>query len=297
MRKQAIIGSAAVWVVMLSLMSAGCEESVDPVLGTDKAFTFYGYFNPRSDTQAVRVFSIDGILEPSPTRPLDAIVTSTNKETGEVRLWRDSIITFRDRSVGHVFYSFFRPDHGARFTLEAMRSDGKKTYVDLEIPRDGDAEIGKIVSVRSSVIIDINWSNVARIIQSSVAYTVRIPFPDRTDTTTVRVLIPSGGAQLQSDGTWRMTILPANDIGVIFSKLLIRPGSDELFLDKIEAIVFVVSDAWESPTGDFDPELLVQPGTFSNVEGGFGFVGGGYYDTFTFEIEDDVARDAGFSNE
>ena len=33
---------------------------------------------------------------------------------------------------------------------------------------------------------------------------------------------------------------------------------------------------WDPPGGVFDADVLVQPGTLSNVENGFGFVGAGY---------------------
>ena len=37
--------------------------------------------------------------------------------------------------------------------------------------------------------------------------------------------------------------------------------------------VMVVSDDWIPPGGIWDQEVLAQPGTFSNVNDGFGFVG------------------------
>jgi len=169
--------------------------------------------------------------------------------------------------------------------------------VDVLTPPDGEARVDKVISARSNVIVTLNWSEVPRLIQANVSYFVRIPFPDGSDTTTVRVDIQSGRVSDNGDGTWGVTILPSTDIGMVFSILQIQPGRTPVFLDHIEARVFVVSEEWESPVGSFDPELLVQPGTFSNVENGFGFVGGGYFDSFLFELDDEVARDAGFSIE
>ena len=37
--------------------------------------------------------------------------------------------------------------------------------------------------------------------------------------------------------------------------------------------ITVLDDAFEPPGGVFELEALVQPGTFSNVENGFGFIG------------------------
>lgn len=292
---QRLIRLLPVVLVALLLLSTGCEEAVDPVLETDEAFTLYGYLDPSSDIQAVRVFTIDGVLENTQATPLDANLRTINQSTGEEVAWRDSIITYRDRTIGHVYYARFRAEHDTPYRLVATRSDGRSTRVDIRTPPDGEASIENIFSARSQVVVEMTWTNVPRVIQAEVSYFVSVPFPDGTDTTTVRVDIKSGRVSENSDGTWSVSILPSADIGVIFSALQLQPGLDAVFLDHIEVRAFVTSEDWESPVGVFDPELLVQPGTFSNVDDGFGFVGGGYFDTYEFQLADDVARNAGFS--
>jgi hypothetical protein len=273
----------------------GCEEAVDPVLDTDEAFSLYGFLDPSSDRQAVRVYSIDGVLQNTADQTMDAEVRSINRHSGEEVVWKDSIITFDDRSVGHVFHAPFQADFDTPYTLSATRSDGTTSSVDVRTPPDGDTVVSNIASARSQVVVELTWSNIPRIIQTEVSYFVRVPFPDGTDTTTVRVDIESGRAQENSNGTWSVFIIPSADIGVVFSALQLQPGLTPVFLDKIEARAFVTSADWESPVGIFDPELLVQPGTFSNVTGGFGFVGGGYFDRFEFVLDDSDARNAGYS--
>ncbi len=295
MRYQIYIVALALSSGSLMILFSGCDETVNPILGSDETFSFYGFFNPREDTQAIRVYSIDGILKPETSQKLDAIVTSKNKKTGETVLWRDSTIVFKNQTVGHVFYALFRPEHGGEYTFEALRSDGKRAYLDLIVPNDGDAELVSILSTRSSVIAELHWKNVPRVLQAIATYSVRIPFPDRSDTTTIRVRIPSGQAQQTSSGDWKVTILPSTDIGTIFSTLVLQPGTSPILLNEIEVSVFVVSDNWVPPTGAFDADLLVQPGTFDNVEGGFGFIGSGYFDNYTFELSDKQKQDAGFA--
>ncbi|MBT3448128.1 MAG: DUF4249 family protein [Bacteroidetes Order II. Incertae sedis bacterium] len=297
MKKHIYALTTAFWFVLLVAVASGCDEQVDPVLGTDQAFTFYGFFNPQGDTQSVRIYPIEGTLERTVAEPLDATVTSTNKETGEVIEWRDSIITFRDGNVGHVFYSKFRADHDTRYTLEAVTRNGRNSYVDIRTPPDGEVEITNLFSARSSVIVEMTYTRTPKILQTASIYTVRVLFPDGTGSTTVRVTIRSSQIEQISDDVWKVTIMPSFDIGSIFTALALRPGRDEVFLDEIEVRAFIASKEWESPIGVFDPELLVQPGTFSNVENGFGFVSGGYYDSFSFQIDDESARNAGFSVE
>lgn len=288
---------ALVAALLTALVSLGCEEAVNPVALTEEAFSLYGFLDPTADRQAVRVFSIDGVLENTRAEPMDAVFKTRNLVTGDELVWRDSIITFDNRSVGHVFVGDFQPGFDTPYELTVTSSDGRQTRVDIRTPADGEARVANIASARSQVVVELEWTNVPRIIQTQSSYWVRVPFPDGTDTTTVRVDIRSGRVEENSDGSWRVTILPSADIGVIFSALQLQPGRDPVFLDKIEVSAFVTSEDWVSPVGRFDPELLVQPGTFSNVEDGFGFVGGGYFDRFEFEVDDDVARNAGFSVE
>jgi len=285
----------AIVILLSSLTWMGCDESVDPVLQTDEAFTFYGFLDPSSDIQAIRVFEIEGTLTRTTTDPLDAVVQSTNLRSGETAVWQDSVITYLNNTVGHVFYANFQAEHGTPYEITATTNDGRQTRVQVTTPPDGVVAIEQILSTRSQVQVDLNWSAVPRVIQAEVSYFVSVPFPDGSDTTTVRVDIPSGRVGENSDGSWRVTILPSADIAAIFSALNVQPGRTPVFLDNIEVRAFVTSEDWESPVGAFDPELLVQPGTFSNVEDGFGFVGGGYFDPFELQLDDSVARDAGFS--
>ena len=290
-------GIGLLWLVLVSSLVSGCDESVNPILGTEEAFTFYGFFNPRSDTQAVRVYSIDGILKPESRDNMDALVTSTNKQTGETQVWRDSVVVFDNGTVGHVFYALFRPEHNTEYTFEATRSDGKHAFVDIKTPADGQTDIVDIVSNRSNVKVTLHWSGVPKVLQTVATYTVRVPFPDRTDTTTIRVRIPSGQAERIGPELWNVTIIPSLDIGTIFTALSLRPGVNPILLDEIDVGAFVVSEDWESPIGVFDEELLVQPNAFSNVENGFGFIGGAYFDHFVFELSDKNKMDAVFDVE
>lgn len=279
------------------VLLAGCEEAVDPVLTTEEAFTMYGFLDPTSDRQAIRVFAIDALLLHAPHERMAATVQTRNNRTGEEVDWLDSLVTYQDQSRGHVFHAPFRVDFDTPYTLTVTGADGRTSEVDVQTPPDGEARIVEIQSARSQVVVQLEWSGVPRLLQTQVSYDVRVPFPDRTDTTTTRVNIRSGRVEPNGDGTWRVYIIPSADIGIVFGALGLQPGRDPVFLDGIEVRAFVASADWESPTGTFDPELLVQPGTFSNVQDGFGFVGGGYFDRFEFDMEDVDKRNAGFSLE
>ena len=65
-----------------AVLLTSCEESVDPILDNNVPFTLYGYLNPKSDTQSIRVFPIEAEFDTRTERPIDATVTSMNLTTG-----------------------------------------------------------------------------------------------------------------------------------------------------------------------------------------------------------------------
>ncbi|HEX7071281.1 MAG TPA: hypothetical protein VF190_10760, partial [Rhodothermales bacterium] len=127
-----ILTAAALAVVLVA--SAGCEEGVDAVLESTQPFTLYGFFNPRSDTQAVRVFPIEPILEPTRPEPLEAIVRSTDLVTGETVVWSDSVVHFSDGTYGHVAYAPFRVEYGHTYRFEVSRPDGNTSQAEVPVP-------------------------------------------------------------------------------------------------------------------------------------------------------------------
>ena len=79
------------------------------------------------------------------------------------------------------------------------------------------------------------------------------------------------------EGGWEMEI----DMNGDYSRIQDKFERNCLVLDltalrRIEFRLLVASEDWDPPGGTFDPDVLVQPGAFSNVESGFGFFGGGF---------------------
>ena len=66
----------------------------------------------------------------------------------------------------------------------------------------------------------------------------------------------------------------------------------ELYLVVISAVV--TNNEWVPPGGVFNANAFVEPGTFSNVENGFGFVGAGYDTSVEWVPSDSVLQASGF---
>ena len=101
-----------------------CSDSVDPTLGTEQAFSLYGYLDPSADRQALRVAPIVGTIVADTARTLAATVTSEELGTGRTVAWRDSFVTYRDGSTGHVFVADYTPTPGATVEVRVAETTG-----------------------------------------------------------------------------------------------------------------------------------------------------------------------------
>lgn len=286
-----------VGMVFCMILISGCEENVTAVLGTDNPYTMYGVFTPGPDTQWVRVFPIRDRLELTSPEPLDASFVSTNLVTGEVHTWADSTTQDERGRFSHVFWAPFSVEYGHSYRIEVTRSDGAMSSAEVEVPLL--SELEELPADRSfrAVKQPILVRNATdRLIQINVTYET-IYVPTTGGSTRLAFTVPYTGKQLMSDDGWVVPIELSEDIFFLREQLsqtgLWFPsfgvGVTSMTLD-----LMVVDNAWNPPNDVFDPDVLVQPGTLSNVENGFGFIGAGYRLDLRFRPDNDVLFDAGF---
>ncbi len=104
-----------------------------------------------------------------------------------------------------------------------------------------------------------------------------------------------GRPQQRADG-WLLELNLREDFLAIFEIFDATRELSTQIIDLKEIIVrvHVGDENWVSPIGVFDAEFLVEPGTFSNVENGFGYFGAGYVETLTFRPTGILVDRAGF---
>ncbi|NNE70540.1 MAG: hypothetical protein HKN29_09295 [Rhodothermales bacterium] len=278
-------------VALAVMVLTGCEEAVAPVLDSGRPFTLYGYLNPGADHQAIRVFPIEEILAPNSPEPLDALVRVTGPGLSEVL--RDSVIVYGDGSVGHVFQADFRPEHGMTYEIRAEEPEGRFSTVQVRTPAKAQLSIGDAGGVLGNVLMPVEFAGAEQVLSPSVLYTfesTRAPF-----TWTIPVVY--GDRVVRAGDRWSVTVDLSRDIGVLYSVTGLQPGTDPIILTDLLVEAFITTSEWTPPGGTYDPELLVQPGTFSNVENGFGFVGGGYFESATTLPPAHILQLAGFANQ
>ena len=273
---------AALLLIAAGLSTWGCEEMVDPADTTDRVFTMYGHFNPTRNEQAVRVFEIENLLKVTRPEPIDARVYSTDLSTGDRIEWDDAITRFADSSYGHVFHAPFTAEYGGTYKLEVARSDGRTAEAVATVPPETEAVVEAPDSLDFDLIGQAFWPQAPSLIY------IRVEYLSNMGTFTVHYLPNSEIV----DGGRRIEFRFRADTRPILQAARLRDSPAY-----IRGVVFravVASEDWVAPDGAFDADVLVEPGTFTNVTDGFGFVGAGY-DTAKFWMPSDaILRAAGF---
>lgn len=279
-------------IALLAVLVAtglGCESAVEPVTGTDEAFTLYGFFNPLADTQAVRVFPVEERLARTQPVPIDAAVASTDLTDGSAAAWQDSLVLYQSNlfpdTYGHVFYAPFQAAYEHTYRLTATRSDGATAAVEVTVPPRVEPELLPFEVQSFAIRMPVRWSGAPMLNAVEVVYQLVI------DGMEVNYVVPYGPE------TWTrtadaivVTVQFADDAQTIRRET--RGG--QFVLLAVEQRALVTNREWDPPGGVYDPEVLVQPGVFSNVEGGFGFVGAGYPAAITWLPDADIVQQVGF---
>lgn len=204
----------------------------------------------------------------------------------------------------HVFWAPFQAAFGHTYRMEATRTDGAVSTVEVQMP--GAAElVPQEPVIRGLVFLPVLvQGEVPHLLKVEVVYEVRFGSVEGNpagvvDTTVMQtsVLLPFDGVQEQVDDGWLLQINLSRDYDRVREYLETKwalARSLGIRLRGVEVRMIAANAEWDPPGGLFDLDILVQPGTLSNVEDGFGFVGAGYRLQTTWVPPDEAAQAAGF---
>lgn len=255
----------------------GCEDDLSARTHYDHPFTLFGTLSPDLDTQSVRVYAIEDF----PTLgsdSIDAVVTSRDLTTGESRTWRDSVLVDPNGQHEHIFWSPFRAAYGHVYHLEVTRpSDGVMSYADVRVPPAATLRITSGDDPHVTVRIE---GEGIRALTPMVEYVVKAR--DATKAPILAYQISYQGKEQQIPQGWQVTINMVLDRPWVQSwynidaPALTGTQCHAITLRELNFHVLVGDSLWNPPEGRFDPRVLSQPGVLSNVQNGFGFIGGGF---------------------
>ena len=280
--------------VLAGMVLVSCTDTtIDPFSNDQKYFTVYGYLDALETHHKIRVVPVSRlsatITTPlDPQADLDAVVTTTESSFGTVtatKQWRHSLEELEDGTYGHIFTSDFLVREGYTYTLRISRSDGAETVAVTRIPK---IDEGLILDRRPFVVN----SDSTQITQEIVAppliaspWAIQVVYLYSGGGINGREFVPYGRVgEPTPEGGWRFVIDAVAD-KVAVDAAIVR-AIEEGYLEPDDTVVLVsmgveyrlLDENWNPPGAVFDPEVLAQPGTLSNVTNGYGFFGSvGYF--------------------
>ncbi len=267
---------ALVMLLLAGLSTTACDDTfIDPFDNDAQYYTVYGYLDQLSLNHTLRVIPITRTPERITTpddadMEIDAIVTTEDLRTGEVVRWDHRLDQLADGSYAHIFRARFMVKAGRTYRLTVTRSDGQTTTAETTVPF-----LSAVVPTPDTLFYpyeirpddgpprSIFLPGVVSPWNAFVTYDLQGTF----------VRLPYGRPGTPTEGGWRFDI----DMGADAPRLRTTLGLDSTaalpLLHAIDLTVRLLDANWTPPDGAFDPEVLAQPGTLSNVENGLGFFG------------------------
>ncbi|MBO6576882.1 MAG: hypothetical protein JJ896_16070 [Rhodothermales bacterium] len=278
-------GANILGVILACLAGLSCDSGdFDPFDNDRRYFTVFGYLDERDAQHTLRVIPLtrlaENITDPSdPQASIDGVVTSTDLRTGEVTRWNHRLDRLSDGNYGHVFRARFPARAGRSYLLEITRNDGTVTWAETTIPR-----FPAVRPVPDTLFFP--WE-----VNPDSALTQRVFLPGITSPWDIHLMydlsgrwvrVPYGRTGRRVDGGWEFTVDLADDAGKMREVMGLPPTAPLAGVHAIELQVRTLAEEWDPPDGEFDPEVLAQPGVLSNVQQGYGLWSGigSYFHTF-----------------
>ncbi len=287
---------APLLLVIAAVVGTGCEEAVYPIIETDRRYSVYGTLDMNSDRQMVRVIPIRETIFGDPGE-LNVEVRSIDLQNGKEYAWRDSVVTFPDGLVGHVFVTQKRIESLHRYRLEILEPDGEVvTWAETTVPLRPRATVARptvATSPQGYVALQrLQWADLPKY-PFEVTYWYRFfSYRGNRFVDVAMPHVPGNAKSLDVANAWDFVVDLVADRSVLDEEYPQWRGDP---LAGIGMTVTLLDDAFVPPGGKFDREVLSEPGTFNNVEGGFGFVGSVGRFSAEWVLPDSTARVLGYN--
>jgi len=198
---------------------------------------------------------------------------STNLEDGSQDSWQDSLVVFGEDDRGHVFHSTFTPSYDTPYEIEITRSDGAVSRAITKTPTEVISDFEVVKDTGTDIATRFFWTMAPRLQNVIARYNLLIDL--QGEVVLLDYSIPYEVIETTSASDWEITLQFDDNAREVF-RTLNRPQGSRLTLCDVDVEALVTNREWYPPDGNYDPDLLVQPNVFTNVENGFGFVGSGY---------------------
>lgn len=283
-------------ILVLGSVAACSDEMLTPIVESDRQYTLFGTLDMARDSQFVRVIPIrETLIEPGDL--LNVSVRSIESSTNRTLQWQDSIHTFADGRIGHIFYAPLRILPSRTYRIEVTPAGQELiTSAETTIPSPPepvvmDAVLDYIFTTQLSAKQQILWRGLDK---APFEIEQWYRFLSLADFTFKDYKLSYDPLQQLMDGesqVWEMTKDLVRDRDSLSSKL----DLDTYFqLAGLAIRITLLDQNFVPPGGNFDRDLLAQPGTLSNVENGFGLLGSVGRFSVEWILPDQITQELGY---
>jgi hypothetical protein len=256
-------------------------------------YSLYGTLDVNADTQVVRVSSLADSVQVGAAPSLEATVSLENLDTGAQVALQDSLMTVTGDTRVHNFWTVHPIEPGTAYRI-AVRSEGEVvTTVETSTPAEAPA-----VSYGRALRLPCQVDRFGDPIPGQNTFELQVGAPEQL--AALQVLYPITrlrGAQrpapvdsllarfghLDAPRTPQVDIAYAPDLIALNTRDEGCIGRSSFFRDSVLVAVARGGPEWPDWL-DVPLNELARPDSFSNVQGGHGFVGGIYSDTVQVPI-------------
>jgi len=264
-------------VSMLTFTMAACDDTLSPIIESDQQATMWGTLDMNADVQYIRVIPIRPVIDKRIVDSITLKLKSTDLNTGESVDWAGSEITFDDGSVGTVFKSDLKlePEHTYRIELTSpdfkFVTSAETTVPTIPVAVVSEESVTVSVGPTGAVIRgsqQVVWSELSREPHEIEQWYRFLEFGSYGF---LDFKLPYDVPSSYEEALGQLEM--ALDLKRQYDTLRAKLNLDQILLVGLGQTLTILDDELVPPGGVFDPEVLAQPGTMSNVENGFGFIG------------------------
>jgi len=259
-------GRALAVAILFGLLGfLGCDTSVD-AFENDRPFSIIGVLNAGADTQYVRVARLnDSLAFGAPPVPLPATVTTTRRSTGETTTWQDSLFSFEfargvgalDERFAHNVWTDAPIEAGATYRFTVTGREGGTSSATVRLP-DPPPE-----------------PDVSPPDRFFPAWGVRVPGQNVADIRVLTREVAPSGAFITHRQSFVADTTEDDFLDAVTVQFTVEDVVAVVQGPLVDIRLQIVTAGPEWPEVDTlsDKELL-DPGTITNVENGFGYLAG-----------------------
>lgn len=276
---------------------AACDDTVNPILDSDRQFTLWGTLDMNADIQHIRLIPIRDVLDARLGPTPNVTVRSIDLDTGETIVWSDSTKTFENGISIFLFSAKLRvqPSHTYRIEIESpdlpLITSAETTIPPIPVAEVFEESVTSRTSPTGAIIVatqKVVWRNLGQNPHQIEQWYRFLEFGFFGFQDILLPWFPSRGTAQYQQGI--------NELDLTLDLRRQRDSvNKKLNLAQVRLVglgqtITVLDAAFVPPGGEFDAELLAQPGTMSNVKFGFGFIGSVGRFSIEWVISDESAR-------